>query len=473
MKKKDKQKTILNMNKELIEALLNNVYTGIHIINKDGIIVFRNKKVEEITDIKSKDLLNHHFSVIYGKGELLDVLRTGIPQFGTSFKAKTGDYLVNRIPLISNNSIIGAMSIGFFEDTIIPPKYNLMQQKLEYYEKELRNMRSAKYDLNNIIGESDNIRNIKNLIIKYGEIDAPVLIAGNTGTGKELCAHAIHLNSKRKNAPFIKVNCAAIPHDLFESELFGYEPGAFTGADKHGKIGKFELANHGTFFLDEISSLPLEMQPKLLRVLQDGEIEKIGGNKVVKLDLRVISTTNRNLAKLVEENKFREDLYYRIKVLYLSLSPLVERKNDIPLISEYFIKLLNKESNLGITGISEEVMETLCEWRWPGNVRELKNVVETAANLNETGAIEIKDLPDYLAYMKSTRNIFEDIQPINHLKEAKNNFERKLLESALTNFNWNKSRAAKELGVSRPLLYALIRKYGLDLKGTKNVRGRT
>jgi len=461
---KEEGKTIQGINQDLLEAMLNNIFVGIHIINKEGIIVFRNRKLEELSGIKTKNVLNKHASVTE-KNDLLEVLRTGIPQFGINYKSKTGENsLVNRIPLILNNSIVGAMAIGFLEENIIPSKYNLMEQKLEYYEKELKNLRSAKYDLDNIVGISEKIEYVKGLIVRYGETNSPVLITGDTGTGKELCAHAIHLNSQKKDGPFIKVNCASIPHELFESEFFGYESGAFTGAKKNGKIGKFELANFGTLFLDEISSLPYEMQPKLLRFLQDKEIERVGGNRVVKLDLRVISATNRDLDKMVRDNHFREDLYYRIKVFNLILPPLAQRREDILYLCKHFVNSFNEEYHLKIVDISKEVMDIFHKWPWPGNIRELKNVIETAVMLNHTGVIEAKDLPDYLVRdIKIANKTPKSIDSINYLRVSKNHLEKKLLEETLSESDWNISKTARQLGVSRPQLYALIKKHKLEL----------
>ncbi|RPJ09988.1 MAG: AAA family ATPase [Deltaproteobacteria bacterium] len=466
------RKAIQDIGEGLLEAMLNNIYIGISVIDKEGIVVFRNKQIEGVSGISNDFAINQHYSVVSPKGELLEVLRTGIPKFGRNYKTVTGDTtIVNRIPLILDNSIVGAMSIGFHEDALISQKYDLLEQKLEYYEKELRNLRSARYDLFNIVGKSDKILHLKNLILKCGETDSSVLITGDTGTGKELCAHAVHLNSKRRNGPFIKINCASIPRDLFESELFGYEPGAFTNASRKGKVGKFELANHGTIFLDEISTLPLEMQPKLLRVLQDGEIERIGGNQVIRLDLRVLSATNRDLDVLVQEGKFREDLYYRIKVFSLDLPPLVERKEDIPLLCDHFIRSMNEEGNVKVLGLNKEAMAVLLKWHWPGNIRELKNVVVTAANLSETGMVEIKDLPDYLiSNLRVTKNRPESTRSVNYFKESRKRFEKEVLESTLTQSNWNKSSAARQLGISRPQLYALIKKH--TLKRAKAVSGQ-
>jgi transcriptional regulator with PAS, ATPase and Fis domain len=338
-----------------------------------------------------------------------------------------------------------------------------MQHKLEYYEEELKNLRAARFNLDNLVGISPKMISLKKMIIKYAKINSPILITGETGTGKELCAHALHLCSERQNGPFIKINCAAIPHYLFESEFFGYERGAFTGANTSGKIGKFELANHGTILLDEISTLPLEMQPKLLRIIQDKEIERIGGSKVTKLDFKLISSTNRELSSLVKENTFREDLYYRLKVFNLELPPLRERKEDLPCLCEYFLKSFNEEFRFNVAKISEEVMNIFYRWHWPGNVRELRNVLLRAVHFSETGVIQIENLPDDLTGNPILKSRISETNPMgNLLKEGKNGYEKKLLESALIKADWNKSRAARLLGISRPHLYALARKYGLN-----------
>lgn len=455
--------------KALLDAIVNNRYVGMTIINKDGVILFRNKISEEISGVANINVLNKHFSCIPGKGELLEVLKTEVPELGYIYKTKTGaNAVIHRLPLINkDNCVIGAMSIVIIKDPLemqdILYNYNLVQSKLKYYEKEFRKLQSAKYDLQNIIGISEKITYLKNTITKFAKTKSPILITGETGTGKELCAHAIHLRSGRQNGSFIKVNCASIPHYLFESELFGYEPGAFTNADKNGKPGKFELANHGTIFLDEISSLPLEMQPKLLRVLQEAEVERIGGNKIIGLDFRLISSTNKDLDLLVKENKFREDLYYRINVLNIDVPPLRERKEDIPPLCEHFIKTFNEEFGLRILEIDKRVMGILHEWHWPGNVRELGNVLERAVNIAEAGSIKIRSLPDYLVdHPKVKYNGSENFHSNNLLRNSKNKFERKLLESTLLELNGNKSRVSNQLGISRPHLYALIKKYGLQ-----------
>jgi len=347
-------------------------------------------------------------------------------------------------------------------------KYNLLKGKLEYYEEELQRFRLAKYSFASIVTNDKKMLYAKDLAKRYAKRKAPVLITGETGTGKELFAHAIHLASPSKNGPFIRVNCASIPHELLESELFGYESGAFTGAKKDGKPGKFELANHGTIFLDEIGSMDLGMQAKILRVLQDKELERLGSNKVTKVDFRVISATNKNLESLVKDEKFRLDLYYRLVVLSLDIPPLRERKNDIQLLCSYLIRTFNDELGTKISMIDEETMGILLNWDWPGNVRELRNVIERAVNLAENGIISVTHLPNYLARPSEHNNeSIRKTRGINIIKEAKTTVERQMLDSTLSDTNWNISQSARDLGISRQLLYSLIRKYGLRKPGAR------
>ena len=462
----------MEQSKILLDAIANNKFIGMTIFDKNGTIVFRNRGSEEVSGIKNEEVLGKHFSVLPFGEQLRDVLKTGRPKLGTPYPRKRGGQaILHRIPLYSSGEIIGAMTIITFKDTSeiekILKKYHLMKDKLAFYEKELRKFTLARYTLENIIGSATCIVDLKKLARKYAKSNSPVLITGDTGTGKECFAHAIHLNSPRKNGPFIRVNCSAIPDELLESELFGYEPGAFTGASNRGKIGKFELADKGTIFLDEIASMNLEMQAKILRVLQEKELERLGGTKVKKIDFRVISATNQNLEALIKKEQFRLDLYYRLVVLSMNVPPLIERKDDIPQLCKHFIKAINAEAGTNVKRIDKKAMDVLMDWKWPGNVRELRNVIERAANVSENCVIKVFDLPDYLTGNIRQGNSADDAtRHIASLKTSKSQFEKQVLESALERTNWNKSRAAKLLGISRPLLYALIKKYGLSKPGT-------
>ncbi|MBL0717447.1 MAG: sigma 54-interacting transcriptional regulator [Desulfosarcina sp.] len=451
----------------LMDALGSNPYVGITIVDKNGSVIFRNMINEDISGIKNDDILKKDCSTMPHYEELKQVLKKGIPEIGVPYKTANGcQALIHRIPLTLNNTIIGAISITTFSDvrevkTLIS-KYDLLKNRLTSYNLEFGKLRSAKYTFKNIIGNNNKILMSKKLAQNYALGKSSVLITGETGTGKELFAHAIHLASPRKEYPFIRVNCGSIPPDLLESELFGYEPGAFTGAGKESRIGKFELAHHGTIFLDEISSLNLAMQPKLLAVLQNHEIERIGGNKVINLDFRIISATNKSLSQMVQEGLFRSDLYYRLNVFNLDIPPLRERLDDIPILAKFFLKALNKEYNFNIGQLSPSVLNILSKSNWPGNVRELQNVLERAAQVSNKSEIKVADLPDYLTKDLLLDEIeSEGNHKINILKESKDGIEKKITKTALISNNWNKSGTARQLGISRSLLYALIKKYDL------------
>ncbi len=306
------------------------------------------------------------------------------------------------------------------------------------------------------IGASKPMKEVFKLIRKYATTDYPVLITGETGTGKELTARAIHERSIRKNKPFIAINCTAVPPDLLEAELFGYEKGAFTGAYKT-KQGKVELADGGTLFLDEIGDMPLDIQSKLLRFLQDYSFERLGGTKTLKADVRIIAATNVDLERAVKEGRFREDLFYRLNVLTIKLPPLRERGEDVVIMAQYFLEKSAKELNKNIKGFTEKALEAIRNYTWPGNVRELINVVRKACVLAKGEYIDVEDL-----------NINVDALAVNggegvnlNLEENINKLEKELLERAFRISSGNVSKIAALLGVSRPTVYKLMEKYGI------------
>ena len=306
------------------------------------------------------------------------------------------------------------------------------------------------------IGASKPMKEVFKLIRKYATTDYPVLITGETGTGKELTARAIHERSIRKNKPFIAINCTAVPPDLLEAELFGYEKGAFTGAYKT-KQGKVELADGGTLFLDEIGDMPLDIQSKLLRFLQDYSFERLGGTKTLKADVRIIAATNVDLERAVKEGRFREDLFYRLNVLTIKLPPLRERGEDVVIMAQYFLERSAKELNKNIKGFTDKALEAIRNYTWPGNVRELINVVRKACVLAKGDYIDVEDL-----------NINVDALAVNggeginlNLEENINRLEKELLEKAFRISSGNVSKIAALLGVSRPTVYKLMEKYGI------------
>lgn len=371
--------------------------------------------------------------------------------------------IVHRIPVLDEN---GEVMYGFgmvlFQDVEefreIIERNRLLETELRHYKSQLKEIHGAKYSWENIVGSSEKMLQAKYMARKAAQTNSNVLLMGESGTGKELFAHAIHNGSGRSYSPFVKVNCAAIPSELLESELFGYEEGAFTGAKKGGKIGKFELASGGSIFLDEIGDMPLKMQAKLLRVIQEKEIERIGSNKPIKVDIRIIAATNKDLKKLVEEGSFREDLYYRLNVMTIEIPPLRERHGDIEELAAMLLKKLSNQLGKYVSSISSKAMEHLKSYSWPGNVRELENVLERAINLTDSDTILPVHLPIYITQQGIKRNIDSPIRPLNDLIE---DVEKQAIISCLEYTEGNKLKAAKLLNISRSSLYDKMERYGI------------
>lgn len=347
-------------------------------------------------------------------------------------------------------NVIGNLLGMFFK---LREKFESEKKAWEEQRKELTRELSEKYSLHGLIGKSKVMKGIIETVEKVAKTDSTVLILGESGTGKSLIARIIHYESNRREKPFLTVNCASIPETLLESELFGYEKGAFTGAYTTKK-GKFEIANGGTIFLDEIGDIPLSLQAKLLRVLQEKEIERLGSEKPIKVDVRIITATNKDLEKLVKEGKFREDLYYRINVVPLYVPPLRERKEDIPLLIDYYLKELNKKYGKEVY-LSEDALEVLLEYDYPGNIRELINLIERIVILNN-GRVTASDLPEFLRRKEEKRT--EDLPKL--IEETE---KRRIIE-ALEKTGYVKSRAAKLLGYTLRQLDYRIKKYGIEVK---------
>jgi transcriptional regulator with PAS, ATPase and Fis domain len=320
----------------------------------------------------------------------------------------------------------------------------------------------ARHFFPQIIGESLAMRGLLSLIKKVAPTDSTILILGESGTGKELVATSIYENCLRKNKPFIKLNCAAIPTELLESELFGHEKGAFTGATKN-KPGKFDMANGGTFFLDEIGDIPLNLQSKILRVIQEKEFYRVGGSHTIKVDVRFIASTNQNLEKLVQEGKFREDLYYRLNVFTLHLPPLRERKEDIPLLVDYFLQNLPKKVE-----ISSVALQMIMAFTWPGNIRELKNVIESAAVIAENGYIEPAQLPGAITGAFNTDSKEVSLPANLPLDERINEIEKSMIIEALRKTGGVQVRATELLGINQRSLWHRIKKHKIDVKSIKS-----
>lgn len=309
---------------------------------------------------------------------------------------------------------------------------------------------TQKYEL---IGKSEPMRKVYELIDKIAGLNVTILITGESGTGKELAARAIHEKSTRRDGPFVPVNCVAIPNGLLESELFGHEEGAFTGATRRKK-GKFELANKGTLFLDEIGDMNIQAQSKLLRIIEEGEFEQVGGEKTIEVDNRIIAATNRDLLKNVREGTFRDDLYYRLNEVRINMPPLREREDDIPLLIDYFIDIFNRDFDKKVKGISDTALNYLLKHDWPGNVRELRNVIKRAVALMETDTIWLEHLPVEI-------KIHTEEVMISNQQLSLDEVEAKHINTILKNTDWNKSKAARILNISRHRLDRKIDKYKL------------
>ena len=450
---------------QLYEAILNNILNGVIITDPDGLVIFFSDAYGKFLKMDTQSKIGKHCTEVIENTRMHIVAQTGVSEINNPQWIKGRDMVVQRIPIRIDGKLAAVFGQVMFEDVkdvrSLANKLNLLESKVKLYEKELVSLRSSKYSCKNIIGKSRLIVELRELASKAAGINAPVLLTGESGTGKELFAHAIHHASERKLFPFIRLNCAAIPKDLLESELFGYEAGAFTGAGAKGKPGKFELAHQGTVFLDEISELPLDMQPKLLRVLEEKELERLGSTKLTKCDFRLIAATNQNLEQLVTQGKFRKDLFYRLNVIPLQLPSLKDRKDDIAILAEHFIQTISKEFSIPVRKISPEVLRLFERYSWPGNIRELSNILERilySMDLTED-TVRIQHLPLFLRSMTSEK-ISTDGSSLRNLRESS---EKVALINAINLAKNNKNKAASMLGIHRTALYKKMKKFNIPL----------
>lgn len=390
---------------------------------------------------------------------LIDVLKTQKKDLGKILHINNRTTMVNRSPLFSHGELIGAIAVIQDIKELID-KLEKSEEELNFYKEEFIKNISNDSLSNEIIGSHGTLKDIIYISKKAGMSTSTVLVRGESGTGKELIAKFIHNSSKRHDMPFVKINCAAIPENLLESELFGYEKGAFTGAVK-SKPGKFEIADGGTIFLDEIGDMPLSMQVKLLRTLQEREIERLGSIESKKVDVRVIAATNRNLEKMMKDGTFREDLYYRLNVLSVILPPLKNRKSDIPELAEYFINKLNPKIDTKIKSIDLNALEVLQNYNFPGNIRELENIIERAMNLCRNDSISIEDLPPYLLPTTKESNDILKLDEDNILPFEE--YEKRIIEAAFKKYKtFNKT--GKALGLTHRTISLKCQKYNITLK---------
>lgn len=423
-----------------IQAILDASHDGIIAVDRDSNISWVNKIALEILGLPA-NIVGEKITRYIPNSDMLRILATGKREIGDIATILNRQIIINRLPMIVEGEIVGAVST-FKEIT------DIQKMEMRIRKQSLESGLEAKYRLEDIIGHSPAMREAKEWAETFARTDATVLILGETGTGKELFAQGIHLSSQRAMGPFIAVNCAALPGNLLESELFGYEDGAFTGARKGGKPGLFELAHGGTLFLDEIGEMSIPIQALLLRILQEKKVRRISGERIVPVDVRIIAATNRNLEQLMEEKLFRSDLYYRLNVLTLELPPLRERTEDIPLLVASIMEEMAERGNRRLRIADEAVFQVLKQYDWPGNVRELRNVVERMILLCKTEEVRLEDTAFFAKKMNQRRQY-----------QQQENREADVIRKVLEETKGNKGEAAKILGMDRSTLWRKIKRY--------------
>lgn len=452
--------------KSFCHSVFGSLPISVDILDKNANIIYMNEAFLDFLKLREEDVIGRLVTDVNPTSKFPETLqskRASIAEEHVFPNNKPA--IVHRIPIFDDEGeVIGGFGMLLFEDIKkakdIAEKYAEVNKELALYKNELAKINTTKYTLEDIYGISDEINISKSKVKKIAKVNSNVVILGESGVGKELFAHSIHNESSRSQGPFVTLNCSAIPENLFESELFGYEEGAFTGAKRGGNIGKFELAHGGTIFLDEIGDMSHPMQVKLLRVLQEKEVLRIGGKSPIRLDVRVICATNKDLVKMVEEGTFREDLYYRLNVLTLEVPPLRKRREDMAILIEKFLGEFYKETGL-YRKVPKNVIDKLSKYDWPGNIRELRNVVERMAVSSEGVNITTGDIPRYILEKSLVSNYKTNQVGLKNIVES---VEKDVIIQMLKEAEGNKSRAAKKLNIPRATLYRKMEEYGIDDK---------
>lgn len=449
--------------------VFDNLPISVDFLDGEGKIIYMNDVFLDFLGYKRDEVIGRVVTDVNPTSKFVETLVTKRASIAQRHVFPNGkEAIVHRIPIFDEEgNVVGGFGMLLFEDLEqmkeIADACERLDKELKLYKNELAKLNITKYTLSDIYGVSKEIENCKSKVRKVAKVNSNVMILGESGVGKELFAHSIHNESDRKNGPFVSINCSAIPENLLESELFGYEEGAFTGAKKGGNIGKFELATGGTIFLDEIGDMPYHMQVKLLRVLQEREVVRVGGKTPISIDARIVCATNKDLEKMVAEGTFREDLYYRLNVLNLEIPPLRERKDDIPVLIEKFLAEFYKETGI-YRKVPKNIMERLKEYDWRGNVRELRNVVERMCVSAEETNITINDIPKYII----NKSFGKGYKSNKGLKEIVESLEKDVIIEVLNDCDGNKSKAAKILNIPRATLYRKIEDYKIEEKMLQN-----
>ncbi|MDR3588173.1 MAG: sigma 54-interacting transcriptional regulator [Negativicutes bacterium] len=442
---------------ERFKTIMEHSYEGIIAIDQDGLVTVFNRSAQKLTGRTAGDIIGHHIDTVLPDLGLSKALAGGREELGGLCKLNETLMAVNCIPILLDAAVLGAIAT-FQTATNIQEMEGQIRNKI--HAKGL----FAKYRFETIIGKSRAITDTIHTAREYSKVESNVLLIGETGTGKELFAQSIHNLSGRGGGPFVAVNCAAIPEQLLESELFGYAEGAFTGAVRGGKPGLFELAHKGTIFLDEISELSPALQGRLLRVLQEKEIMRLGADRIIPVDVRIISATNRNLKQMVDSGIFRRDLLYRLDVLRIFLPPLRRRKEDLPLLIEYFLRQKNYKFGKNLTVISPAALKTLTEYDWPGNIRELENICERLVILSagaEAGPAEVQKALFEDDYFSDA--VARTVPPAGDSPRKLRDSEMDAILAALAECGNNRTEAARLLGIHKATLWRKLKRHGIEL----------
>lgn len=462
-----------NQLKAFYETVTQTTDASITVIDENERVRTWTEGAEKIFSVNHQDIIGRPITDFFDhkKLEILQSLHEGKSIVSQHHQPRSDLFvLINSNPVYFNGQIIGAVvsETDITNQVVLNEKLFNMSNEVHRLEQEVAKYKDASDPFHSIKGKSDALQRTVHLARKVCSVKSTVLILGESGVGKEVFAKAIHEVSEEPNAPFISINCGAIPASLFESELFGYERGAFSGADNKGKKGKIELAKGGTLFLDEVGEMPLEMQVKLLRVLQERKYYRVGGEKEIDIDFRIIAATNRDLQELMKEGKFREDLYYRLNVVSLHIPPLRERKEDIIELTHYFLNDFSLSYQRPIHEFPPEVIHELLRYDWPGNIRELRNIVERLIVFATDGVIKREYLPfstNGISF-ENTPKIASNVRKesdvtILPLQEEMDQHEKKVIEKALKILDGNKLECAKQLGITRATLYNRLKRLGL------------
>lgn len=445
----------------LIDALPYTIVT-----DGEGYVVKLTKAYAEYLGIDADDAVGRYITDVVPTSGIPDVIKTGKGNEGQVFVLKNGEEIVvSRYPIYNNGQLAGVISttiLGTIDkiDELNAAVANLIREN-EGYRRQIKRLKNSTDSMNKLIGETPAIKDLKDNIARVAPFDTSVLIVGENGTGKEICANAIHQLSPRAKEPYVKINCGAISAGMLESELFGYERGAFSGANKNGKPGKLELANHGTILLDGISEMPLSVQSKILRVIQEQEIERIGAIKPTRVDVRILCSTTKDLEKMVKEGTFNRDLYYLINILEVKTPSLKERKDDLPKLCDYIIRNINATYNTSIDGISQDVITIFENYDWPGNIRELEYALERAAISVGSGILNPEYFDSVIRKSNGDESVNTEIDHNYMLQTHRTQFEKNEIQKALMLAGGNKAKAARMLNISRSTLYEKIKAYNI------------